>query len=389
MKRPVRLSATFCRQVNEPGRYGDGRGSFGLSLLVKETSTGRWAKSWSQRLRIAGRPVSIGLGGYPLVSLQEARDMALDNARTVRRGGDPRADRAASKAPLFEVAAERVIEMHAAGWKDGGKSAAQWRASLRDYAMPRLGKLQVDAITTADVLAVVEPIWNTRRETARRVKQRISRIMQWAVAEGHRSDDPAGPALGGAALPKNGHHRRHQTALPHADVADAIRSVRESGAYFTTKLALEFLTLTATRSGEVRGATWSEVDLDAATWTVPAERMKSKREHAVPLSGRALAVLAEAAKYRDTSGLVFPSATGRVLSDNTLSKLLRELQIPAVIHGMRSSFRDWCADAGQPREVAEHALAHVVRGVEGAYQRSTMFERRRALMDAWGAYVTG
>lgn len=387
MERPARLSATFVRQVNQPGRYGDGRGGFGLSLLVKAMTNGRLSKSWSQRLRIAGRPGNIGLGSFPLVSLAEARDMALENARAVRQGKDPRADRA-SKAPLFEAAAERVIAMHAAGWKDGGKSAAQWQASLRDYALPRLGKLRVDAITTADVLAVLEPVWNDKRETARRVKQRISRIMQWAIAEGHRGDDPAGPALG-AALPANGHQRKHQTALPHAEVAAAIRKVRASGAYPTTKLALEFLTLTAARSGECRGARREEIDLDVATWTVPADRMKSKREHAVPLSGRALEVLAETRQYADTSGLVFPSPTGRVLSDNTLSKLLRELGIPCVVHGMRSSFRDWAGDTGQPREVAEHALAHVVRGVEGAYQRSTMYDRRRELMTAWSDYVAG
>ena len=163
--------------------------------------------------------------------------------------------------------------------------------------------------------------------------------------------------------------------------------MRASGAYPTTKLALEFLTLTACRSGEVRGARWDEVNLETATWTVPGSRMKSKREHAVPLSGRALEVLAEARQFSDSSGLVFPSPTGRVLSDNTLSKLLRGLEIPCVVHGMRSSFRDWAGDVGQPREVAEHALAHIVKGVEGAYQRSSMFERRRELMQTWICYL--
>ena len=165
--------------------------------------------------------------------------------------------------------------------------------------------------------------------------------------------------------------------------------VRASGAWPSTKLAFEFLVLTAARSGEVRLATWNEIDSDGAVWVVPAERMKAQREHRVPLSDRALDILREASKYADGSGLVFPSQSGRALSDMTLSKLVKEQGIPAVPHGFRSSFRDWCSDTGQSREVAEMALAHVVRGVEGAYARSDLFERRRRLMDRWAQYVTG
>ena len=282
-----------------------------------------------------------------------------------------------------------MIEIHEPGWKDGGKNASQWRASLRDYAIPRLGKLRVSDISTADVMAVLLPIWNEKRETARRVRQRIGAIMKWAVAQGYRLDNPAGEAIG-AALPKNSVAKKHHRSLPHAEVADAIATVRASRAHWATVAALGYLILTASRSGEVRKARWDEVDLETAMWRVPADRMKMQREHRVPLSGQALQILAEAREWADGSGLIFPSVTGRPLSDNTLSKLLREQDIPAVVHGFRSSFRDWCAECSNaPREVCELALAHVnADRVEAAYMRSDLFERRRALMQSWADYIS-
>ena len=209
-----------------------------------------------------------------------------------------------------------------------------------------------------------------------------------AVAQGYRDDNPAGDAIG-AALPKANGARRHFRAVHHSEVGEVILAVRESQASLAARLAFEFLVLTAARSGEVRGAAWSEIDMDAATWTIPGERMKGGREHRVPLSGRALAVLDEAQALDDGSGLVFPAPDGRKpMSDSTLSKLLRELGIDAVPHGFRSTFRDWCSEAAQaPREVAEACLAHVVRGVEGAYARSDLLDRRRKLMDRWAAYL--
>ena len=385
MKRPATLSARFVETVNRPGRYGDGRGGHGLSLLVKPTANGRLSKSWAQRIRLHGRHTNIGLASYPVVTLAKARAKALANRRAIAEGRP--LDRAGG-VPTFAEAAETVIALHAETWKDGGKSAAQWRASLRDYAMPKLGRRPVNKITTADVLGVVAPIWNTRRETARRVRQRIGAVMRWAIAEGHRDDNPAGDVLG-AALPKSGQHRQHQRALPYADVAGAIAKSRECGAYRATMLAFEFLVLTACRSGEVRGARWEEVDLDKATWTVPGDRMKSRRPHRVPLSLRVVEILHAARELSDGSGLVFPSVRGRPLSDNTISKLIREHGIAAVPHGFRSSFRQWAAERTTiPREVAEEALAHVnPNRVEAAYQRSDLFERRRDLMEAWAQYL--
>ena len=385
MNRPKQLSATFVKTVNRPGRYGDGRGGYGLSLLVKPTSTGRLSKTWSQKLRIDGEAFNIGLGGWPVTSLKEARAAALENRRAVAQGRDPR-DRSGG-VPTFAQAVEKVIAIHEPTWRDGARSAEIWRSSLSAYAMPRLGRKPVNQITTADVLAVLVPIWSTKRETARRVRQRIGAIMKWAVAEGYREDNPAGDAIG-AALPKNTTPQKHQRALPHDEVGAALRKVRGSKAWPTTKLAFEFLVLTAARSGEVRGARWEEIDLEGRTWTVPADRIKAGREHRVPLSRRALEVLAEVRKIADGSGLVFPSPRGKVLSDMTLSKLIRELGIQAVPHGFRSSFRDWAAECSDaPREVCELALAHVNSDrVEAAYRRTDLFERRRDLMEAWSEY---
>ena len=251
-----------------------------------------------------------------------------------------------------------------------------------------IGRKWVDEINTADVMAVLIPHWHTKNETMRRVRQRIGAVMKWAVAQGYRDDNPAGDAIT-AALPKNSSMRRHQRALPFGEVGDALNKVKWSGAYRPTVLAFELLVLTACRSGEVRLATWDEIDFDTATWTVPANRMKSKRDHRVPLSGRALEILQEARDFTDISGLVFPSPRGGSVSENTLSKLLRELQIDAVPHGFRSSFRDWAAECSDaPREVCELALAHVNSDrVEAAYRRTDLFERRRVLMEQWSSFV--
>ena len=377
-----KLTSAFVRTVATAGKYSDEHG-----LMLRVLPSG--SKQWVQRIVVRGRRCDIGLGGYPIVMLAQARETALENRRLARAGGDPLALRAQPDVPTFEAAAAAVIELHAATWKDSGKSAAQWRASLDTYAMPRLGTMPVNRIGMGDVMAVLLPIWNDKRETARRVRQRIRAILQWAIAKGYRTDNPAGDAIA-AALPKNGNVVQHQRAIPHCEVAAAIRAVHGSDAGVSTRLAFEFLVLTAARSGEVRGARWDEIDLDAATWTVPAERMKGGRPHRVPLSARALAVLAESAEIADGAGLVFPgSRRGKPLSENTMGKVIRDLGIPCVTHGFRSSFRDWAAEStNTPREVCEAALAHTVRDrVEAAYNRTDLFNRRRALMEQWALYV--
>ena len=359
----------------------------GLYLRVSP----RGAKTWIQRLTIRGRRTDNGVGHYPAMGLAEARAVAFERWKIAKAGGDPREAESRPPAPTFAEAAEAVIAIHEPSWRNP-KSGPQWRASLQTYVYPSLGALPVSEITPSHVMAVLEPIWNEKRETARRVKQRISAICRWAVSQGHRADDPAGVVID-AALPRNGVKRHHMPALAYEDVAECIAKVRGSArASESSKLALEFLVLTAARSGEVRKATWDEIDLDGATWTVPAERMKANREHRVPLSERALEVLAEAAELSDGSGLVFPGMRpGRPLSENTHAKLLRELGFDAVTHGFRSSFRDYAAEQTHtPHAVMEAALAHVVKNkAEAAYARSDLFEKRRALMENWSEYLTG
>ena len=375
------LTAAFVRNAREPGLYLDG---LGLSLLV--TPTG--ARCWTQRLTINGRRRELGLGGYPVVSLAQAREQALANKRLVREGGDPLAEKRKTKIPTFAEAAAKVIEHHRPSWRNP-KHAAQWEMTLRQYVFPRLGDQLVHTITTADVLAVLTPIWHEKQATARRVQQRIGAVMKWAIAHGYRVDNPAGEMLR-QALGRQADIQQHRPALPHREVAAAIHAVQGSQAYKGAKLAFEFLVLTAARSGEVRRATWEEIDLEAQVWTVPAERMKAKREHRVPLSTRAVDLLREAQTLADDSGLVFPSSRRKPLGDRALSRLLKELQIPAVPHGFRSSFRDWAQECtNAPRAVMEAALAHTNPDkTEAAYARSDLFEHRRTLMDQWAAYST-
>ena len=322
----IRLCATFVRTVNVPGRYGDGYGGHGLSLLVTPRKSGGLSKTWAQAISPNGTKTSLGLGSYPVVTLAMARERALANARAIAEGRDPR--RRFQQVPTFAQANETVVAIHARHWKSE-RTEGQWRASMRDYVLPRLARKRVDAVTTADVMAVLLPIWSTKRVTADRVRQRIGAVMKWAVAQGYRDDNPAGNAIS-AALPKAAVRKQHMRALPHAEVGAALARVKGSGAYRGTVLAFEFLVLTAARAGEVRNARWEQIDRAGAVWTIPAERMKAGREHRVPLSPRALEVLDGAAELFDGQGLVFPSPTGRVLNHATLTDLLHGLGIDAV-----------------------------------------------------------
>lgn len=377
-----KLTAAKCRALSEAGRYGDGNTLF---LVVAP----RGSKSWVQRLTVRGRRRDIGLGGYPLVTLAEAREQAEDNRRIARKGGDPLEARRKAETPTFREAAKRTFEANRPRWRND-KHAASWMQTLERYAMPALGHLTVDAIDREAVLGVLTPIWGEKPETARRVRQRVRTVLQWAVAHGFMDTNSAGEPIDGA-LPRMPRGKAHYRALPHAVVGAAVSTIESSGASIAAKGALAFLILTAARSGEVRGATWSEVDVRRGTWTVPASRMKAGVEHRVPLSAAAREVLERVRKLSGGEGLVFPSPLrrGQPLSDMALTKVLRDCGLAdrATVHGFRSSFRDWAADCGEPRELAEAALAHVVGGVEGSYFRSDLFDRRRALMDAWGRFV--
>lgn len=381
-RRPEKaLTAQAVKAATAPGKYFDGHG---LYLRVD----GNGSRFWVQRITIRGKRCELGLGAPSLVSLAEARAKALENRKLARMGGDPlQAKREALAVLTFEEAARKVHALHKPTWKNE-KHAAQFIATLETYAFPRLGKLKVQDISTADVLAVLMPIWTKIPETARRVRQRIGAVMKWAIAQGWRQDNPAENIS--RALPKVSKVQDHRKALPYAEVAGCIEAVNGSGAGLATKLALEFLVLTAARSGEVREARWDEIDMTAEVWEIPAERMKMKRPHRVPLSPRALALLMQAKALDDGSGLVFPGTKkGRPLSDMTLSKLVKELGFAADVHGFRTSFRTWAQErTSYPREVAEAALAHLTGdAVERAYARSDVFDKRRKMMGAWAAFL--
>lgn len=378
------LSAALVRTAKGPAKFYDGQG-----LYLRVDANG--AKRWVQRLVIRGKTCELGLGSAALVTLAEAREVALANRRLARAGGDPLAAKRESEAVMtFEEAARAVYEAHRPSWRNP-KHAAQFISTLEVYAFPHFGRKKVSEVSPSDVLAALGPIWTEKPETARRVRQRIGTVMKWTIAKGWRRDDPS-EAIS-AALPKVARVTVNRRALPYAEVAGCLDSVRASGAGIATKLALELLVLTACRSGEVRLARWPEFDLDRAEWVIPAERMKAKRPHRVPLSPRALDILREAQGLADdTTDLVFPGArVGRPLSDMTLSKLVKEIGFDVDVHGFRTSFRTWAQERTNfPREVAEFALAHVTRNaVERAYARSDLFEKRRKMMEAWAAFLAG
>ena len=374
------LSAAFVRTVTDPGKYTDGHG-----LILKVDPSG--AKRWIQRIVIRGKRSEIGLGSASLVSLAEAREQALENRKLARSGGDPlQAKREAKALPTFEDAARKVHKIHEPTWRNK-KHAAQFISTLETYTFPRMGRLKVSEVTTADVLAVLQPIWLEKPETAKRVRQRIGTVMKWAVANGWRQDNPA-EAIS-QALPKQKEPVKHRKSLPYNDVSRCLVAVRGSKAMDATKLALELTILTACRSGEIRLAEWSEIDLAKAEWAIPAQRMKAGKEHRIPLSGRAVEVLKLAKVSGNKSDLVFPSTTGKPLSDMTLSKLVKGLGYDVDVHGFRTSFKTWCQErTNTPREVSEAALAHTIQNkAEAAYARSDLFEKRRELMEHWADFL--
>ena len=374
------LSATAVRSLKEPGKYYD---LHGLFLRIEPTGSRRWV----QRVSVAGRQREIGLGSADLVSLAEARELAVSNKKLARAGGDPLAAKQERIAiPSLNEAIYKVIELNAPTWTNA-KHAAQFKSTLTNYVTPKLGGRPVSDIQAADILSVLQPIWTTKSETARRIKQRIGTVMKWAIAQGYRADDPT-LALN-QVLPKQNRKPKHRASLPYTDVSACLNVIKQSDAMLSTKLAIELLVLTATRSGEVRLANWSEVDFEARSWIITAERMKMKEEHIIPLSDRALEVLQEAKPLSDV-GLIFPGMrSGRPMSDATMSKLVKELGYPVDIHGFRTSFRTWVQEqTNTAHEVAERALAHKITDKsEAAYARSDLFEKRRKLMDAWASYL--
>ena len=378
------LSATRVKALTEPGRYSDGGG---LHLYVNQA--GR--KSWVLRITVDGRRRDIGLGGFPSVSLARAREKATDNRTAVAAGRDPLAAKHAPAMPTFREAARAVHAVNTPRWRNA-KHTVSWMQMLERHVMPALGNTPLDRLERGDVLRVLNPIWTTRPETARRVRQRMRTVFRWAIAHGFMEANPAGEAIDGA-LPPMPKVKAHLRSLPYQEVGAALDTVEESHASMSAKLCFRFLALTAARSGEARGAVWDEIDLLGQVWRVPSERMKAGVEHRVPLSGQALELLGKASALGDGTGLVFPSVLkpGSPMSDMTLTKVLRStgLAEQATVHGFRSSFKNWTLEqTDTPWAVSEAALAHMLgNSTEQAYARSDLFERRRALMQLWADYL--
>jgi len=377
------LSAVRVRNLNVPGRYADGNG---LYLVVEPSG----AKRWLLRIVVQGRRRDIGLGGLSLVGLAEAREKALAYRKLAREGGDPLAERRRVKVviPTFAEAAEAVHAEHKASWKNE-KHAAQWISTLTTYALPFIGEKKLNEIGTPDVLKVLSPIWLSKPETSRRVRQRMGTVFDWAKAAGHRSgENPIDGVEKG--LPKQPEKSNHHEALPYVDVPAFVMELRSLDSDEIVRLAFEFLILTASRTGEVVGARWSEIDLKQKLWIIPGKRMKAGREHRVPLVARTEEILAQVKLHAASSEYVFPGRTyEKPISNMAFLMLIRRSKRTITAHGFRSSFRDWASEATSfPREVAEMALAHTVENkVEAAYRRGDLLEKRREMMAAWASFV--
>jgi integrase len=390
-----RLSATAVKAMTKPGRHSDGGG---LVLHVDDENRRRWVfrYRWGPKVR------DMGLGPYPAVSLADAREAAAEARKLLAKDIDPLAERAKAKADAvsktFGEVADELIAARRPGWKNS-KHVAQWVMTLDEYAKPIRAK-PVNEITTADILGVLQPLWLRAPETASRLRGRLEAVLDFAKTRGWRQGD--NPALWRGHLShlladpkkvKGPHSRGHHKALPYPEVPAFVKTLRANGS--ASAMALEFLILTASRTGEVIGARWDEFDLEERIWSVPADRMKGGKLHRVPLSGRAMEIL-ETMRQAGGTGYVFPSSRKvrkgeepGPLSEMAMAMLVRRAKLDATPHGFRSSFRDWTAEATTfPSEVAEMALAHVIGNrVEAAYRRGDLMQKRRAMMDQWAAFV--
>lgn len=400
IRKPERaLSARFVETVTEPGKHFDGHG-----LFLKVTTTG--AKQWVQRITIRGKRSELGLGSPPAVTLAAARKKALENRGAAMLGDDPLAEKRKAREVLtFAQAVDAYLPIKFPEYRNE-KHKKQWRSTLETYAIPVLGHKPVSEISTQDVLRVLEPIWHNKTETAFRLRGRIENVLSWATVAGHRAGENPARWKGNLSeiLPKPSKVAKtsNHPALALADVQQWWADLEQRDGM--SALALRFLALTASRSGEVRGATWEEFDLSTAVWTIPKDRMKNGRAHRVPLTEDAVALLEHLPRL-DGSPFVFFAPRGGQLSDMSISSVMRRMQEaevkagrpgyldpsskrPAVPHGLRSTFRQWTAEQGYPRDMAEIALAHFIGSdVERTYQRSDMLERRRDMMAAWAAIL--
>jgi integrase len=390
--RAHRLTAVAVNAKKEPGYYPDGNG-----LYLQVAASG--SKSWVLRFSLNKKAREMGLGSTVDRTLSEAREQARKYRQQLAEGIDPiEARKAQRQANLLATMARKTFqecavdyhELHASSWKNA-KHANQWINTLTAYAFPVFGEKDVFEVDKADILKVLEPIWKEKAETASRVKQRIRAVLDWAAARDYRlGHDPHLWDQVSRALPKTKDIKKvaHFASCPYPEVQSTLAKIQLCSATDTIKDAIEFTVLTATRSGEARGARWDEIDVAGRRWIIPAERMKAKREHRIPLSTRALQLLETRRQIAGDSPWIFATDRGKPFSDMAFTMLLRREGFDFTMHGFRSTFRDWSAEQTSfPREVCEAALAHTNRdATEAAYFRSDLFEKRRELMEAWAIY---
>ena len=378
----MKLTAKFVEHVSEAGKYYD---QHGLFLHVRPSG----AKKWLQRYTFQGRRREIGLGSAKIVSVATARRNAHQNLVLVNEGVDPIEDKKQdSIIPKFEVAARKVYEDNRPTWRNA-KHAAQFITTLETYAFPVIGSMSVKEINSSHILRILSPIWVTKAETAKRVRQRLSTVFKYCVAQQWRSDDPANTVIVEALPSLKKKKVQHRKSISYNDVSEFIETVSNSSAGKSTKLGLEFLILTATRSGEVRNARWDEVN--GSLWTIPAERMKADVAHRIPLPLRCVEILQEAKKISQGSEYIFEGTKpNKPLSENTFNKLMKDLDLEVHAHGFRTSFRTWAQEkTNYPREIAEAALAHSLTDkAEAAYARSDLLEKRAEMMEAWAQFIS-
>ncbi|NNC73168.1 MAG: integrase arm-type DNA-binding domain-containing protein [Sphingomonadaceae bacterium] len=375
-----KLTAAAVKALKEAGRFGDGDGLF---LLVSKTGS----RSWVVRAQKNGRRRDIGLGSAAKVTLADARDRAAVVRSQIEAGIDPVAERRkAAGVPTFREAAALVHAENQKGWKNG-KHNKQWISSLETDCFPAIGDIAISELDGPAVRDVLANIWLKKPETARRIRQRINQIVNWAIGKGYR-DAPLPMEAIQKSLPKQRRRVRHHKAMPFVEVPDFVRDMRARETM--GRLALEALIFTAARSGEIRLATWDEIDFEQALWTIPAERMKAGRTHVVPLTKPSLRLFRRMRGWRTAgSPLVFPGAKrGKPLSDMTLTKVLRDMGRDETPHGFRSSFKDWAAETTNfANELSEAALAHTIKDkTEASYRRGNLLEKRRSMMEAWGRF---
>ncbi|MGH1457214.1 MAG: tyrosine-type recombinase/integrase [Alphaproteobacteria bacterium] len=380
-------------KLNKPGMHFVG-GVTGLALRISSTGS----RSWILRATVGNKRRDMGLGRYPEISLAKAKELTVEQRLKIRDGIDPILARQNAQAALkaeqasfisFEEAAQQYINAHRAGWKNA-KHASQWSNTLKAYAYPVLSGLHVKDVTVDHILQVIEPIWQTKTETANRVRNRIELVLDWAKARGSRTGDNPARWKGNldALLPAPSRVSKvsHHKAMDWRDVSAFMQELKQQDSVGAKALMLTILT--ATRSGEVRKATWDEIDLEQAVWTIPAERMKAGKEQRIPLSPEAVAILRKQPHIADIP-YIFSNKVGKPLSDMALTQLLRRMELDCTVHGFRSTFRDWAGETTAfPREVIEHALAHKLKDkAEAAYARGDLFTKRRKLMAAWADFL--